>query len=748
MSSSTNIEDKAYETLFEEGDFPEPVFGPRFTDADSVDSFIGPKGRFCSQIPGFIPRDGQITLSRKVQEAFAEGEFLIAEAGTGTGKTYAYLLPALLSSKTTVISTGSKALQDQLINKDLPKMCDLLHLPHAFFALKGFSNYLCRARFDEFRRNYEKGTGLGLDAIDGSKKTASYNEEVDRLQRYVIEQDTLAQQDSIHCKFAEVNALFSRDIVSKVCCDRHTCRGKRCRYHDQCFAILARQRAVKSKVVVINHALFFADLQIEDNFNPQCPCILLPKYQLVIFDEAHEIPDEGRNHLSREVSSVDIKKLGEDIETVIKQESLQITSEFTKGYQQLKEASEHLYDYLLEKGKISHRNFLYYRFDDFNENRIDTTYKHTKVNQEFRNVMADLWLGVKALYNFVDEYKEYCEEAFSSMHQDLREMLQNIEELMHIDSQANQTHGVSVGSVVVSKKGYSLKITPLEIGSFFGNFLSKCEENHVGVLATSATISVAGEFSKFRRDIGAYSNNILELSVPSSFDYGNNAALLVSEHFPEPNTAGREETIVSMLEDIIRHNRGGIFILTTSILAINAFEVSLRQHFQNEREILSQNGSMSNTNLLKRFREQGNAILIGTSSFWAGVDVQGSALSLVIIDKLPFQSPSDPVFKARCSYYDQGKDNHPRSFVDISVPEAVIDLRQGAGRLIRHEKDTGAMVICDPRILKKGYGNLFMKSLPPVTICKNLAQLQAFLSGLNQRNAVLEANTPKDSIQR
>ena len=222
--------------------------------------------------------------------------------------------------------------------------------------------------------------------------------------------------------------------------------------------------------------------------------------------------------------------------------------------------------------------------------------------------------------------------------------------------------------------------------------------------------------------------------MPSSFDYGHNAALLVSELFPDPNTAGREAAIVSMLLDVIRNNRGGIFILTTSILAINSFEVSLKAQLQNEREILCQNGSMSNTNLLKRFKELGNAILIGTSSFWAGVDVQGSALSLVIIDKLPFQSPSDPVFKARCAYYDQNHDNHPRSFVDISVPEAVIDLRQGAGRLIRHESDTGAMVICDPRILKKGYGNLFMKSLPPVTICKTVPQLQAFLDDLNRRN--------------
>ncbi len=738
MSSSTNTAIKAYEDLFDEGDPPQMPFGPRFTDADSVDSFIGPEGRFCTQIPGFIPREGQLTLARKVQEVFAEGQFLIAEAGTGTGKTYAYLLPALLSRKTTVISTGSKALQDQLINKDLPRMCDLLHVPHAFFALKGFSNYLCKARFDDFKRSFEKGKGLGFDAIDGSQATSSYNEAVDRLQKYLLEQDTLAQQDSIHCNYAELNALFPRDIVSKVCCDRHTCRGKRCRYHDQCFAIMARQRAVKSKIVVINHALFFADLQIEDNFNPQFPCILLPKYQLLIFDEAHEIPDEGRNHLSREVSSVDIKKLGEDIDTIIKQEGLQIIAEFKKGYQQLKEASERLYNYLLEKGKISHRNFLFYRFDDYDESRLDTTYKHTKVNLEFRKVMADLWLGVKALYNFIDEYKEYSEEAFNSMYQDLHDMLQNIEELMHIDGQSKQAHGVSVGSVLVSKKGYALKITPLEIGSYFGNFLNKCEEHQVGVLATSATISVAGEFSKFRRDIGAFSNNILELSVPSSFDYANNAALFVSERFPEPNTAGREATIVSMLADIIHNNRGGIFILTTSILAINAFEVSLRQCFQNEREILAQNGSMSNTNLLKRFRELGNAILIGTSSFWAGVDVQGSALSLVIIDKLPFQSPADPVFKARCSYYDQGMDKHPRSFVDISVPEAVIDLRQGAGRLIRHENDTGAMVICDPRILKKGYGNLFLKSLPPVTICRNIAQLQDFLSGLNKRNALLK----------
>lgn len=714
-----------YDNLFvKELEDPDTAYGPKFTDADTVDSFIGPQGRFCKEIPGFVSRSGQLELSRKAKEAFDQGLTLIAEAGTGTGKTYAYLLPALLCDKTTVISTGSKALQDQLLNKDLPRMCDLLHIPHNYFALKGFSNYLCKAKYVEFIKNYQQRNGLEIE--DPNDETRQYRNLISALVKYVTSQKIMADQDDPACEYAEVNSHFPNSFIGSLCCDRHSCRGKKCKYHSNCFALMARQRAVRSKIVVVNHALFFADMSVDDNFDPVRPCILLPKYKLLIFDEAHQLPDDGRNHLGREVSSFEIKKLGEDIENLIRVDKLKITEEFKKGFAYIEKASAQLHAYLIARGSPANRNFLFYRYEDFDENSADPTQKYEKVSLEFRRLMGNLWLGIKVLHKFLDEIKELDEDAFDSMIKDLGQMRTTVEELMHLNDEKNRQKAEQVGSVEVNRRGFILKITPLEISSIMGNFLDRCKQNGIGVLATSATLSVAGDFKKFRRDIGASDEHVLEVIVKSSFDYASHAALYVSEHFPDVNESGREEKIISMLEPLIAKNDGGIFVLTTSNSAVLAFAESLRQRFMLQRRILVQNGKLSNTELLEKFRSAGNAILVGTSSFWAGVDVQGRALSLVIIDKLPFQSPSDPVYKARCDHFDAGLRKGSRSFVGITVPEAVIDLRQGVGRLIRHEDDTGALVICDPRIVKKGYGALFMKSLPPVTICKDLDELCKF----------------------
>ncbi len=711
------------------------IYGPDFTDADTVESFIGPQGRFLKQIKDFVPRAGQLKLSQHVKAAFDRGGTLIAEAGTGTGKTYAYLLPMLLSGKTAVISTGSKALQDQLVKKDLPRICDLLHVEPCFFALKGLSNYLCKKRFADYQARFQNANGLGIEDPEGNDGIRSRANFIKKVQLLAIKQQKLAEADSPECTFAEINSEFPKDFVQQICCDKHTCRGKACRFRNSCFAILARQKAVSSKIVVINHALFFADLKVDDVFDEERPCILLPKYKLLVFDEAHMLPDEGRNHLGAEISLLELKKIGDSIQQLIDQDRLEIKGEFLKGYEKLSKASAALFDYLSDQGCPAHRNFLCYRYQNYEENR--NSGKEQILNLKFRDLMAGLWSGMVAMIRFLDDCKDFDEEAFSSMLASLNEMKDTLESLMEIKAENKGLQkNANVGSVEVSKRGFCFRITPLEISSLFGNFLNKCEEHRLGVLAASATLSVAGRFDKFRRDIGASSKSIEELAIPSSFDYRNHAALLISDSFPEPNTAGREGKLVELLAPLFEENQGGIFFLTTSNNALNAVAASLRMHFDKKRTILVQNEGLSNTKLLNKFRQLGNAILVGTTSFWAGVDVQGQALSLVVIDKLPFKSPSDPVYAARCEYYDSKSQGQARSFIDISVPEAVIELRQGTGRLIRHEDDTGGLVICDPRLLKKRYGSLFLKSLPPVTMCSSLTSLRNFLRSLHAQPTI------------
>lgn len=704
--------------------------GPRFTDADDLASFIGPCGRFVTKIPGFVPREGQLRLSESCQTAFDAGELLIAEAGTGTGKTFAYLLPALLNENTTVISTASKALQDQLIKKDLPRICDLLHLPHDFFALKGFSNYLCINRFESFKAEYQNHHGLNFTK---DPQEDEERELLEKLQRLVVEQRQLMDAGSDLCNYAEINALFSREVTSKLSCDKNTCRGKRCPYRQSCFALRARQKAIHSKVVVVNHALFFADLGIDDNFNPQRPAVLFPKYSQLVFDEAHELPEIGRAHLGQEISLRDMKKLKDDVLNVIEQDKLDIKEEFKRGFHNLTLATDALFAYLKAQGCPAHRNFLAYRYEDFSESNCDPQRSYQKPHEQFRALMRELWRGLHALEKFLDEIKDYDEDVFTTLTEQVSRMRVTVEELMHLDDEKSKHYGNYVGAVEVSKREFSIRITPLEIGGIFGSFLGKCRDHGVGVVMTSATLSVAGKFSKFRRDIGVSENEAQELTVKSCFNYREHAALYVSKEFPEPNRSGREDQIVSSLYEIICANQGGIFVLTTAVASLQAMARSLKQRVGSKRQILVQNGALSNTELLELFRASGDAILVGTSSFWAGVDVPGRALSLVIIDKLPFTAPVDPVFKARCDHYDaQHRQMGRSSFADISIPEAVIELRQGIGRLIRHENDTGGIVICDPRIVTRGYGGLFMKSFPPVRICKDMSELLSVIKSFNE----------------
>lgn len=716
--------------------------GPSVQMADPAE-FLGPGGRFERQIKGFVPRAGQLRLSESASRAIRDGTLLIAEAGTGTGKTYAYLLPALLSGKCTVISTASKALQDQLIKKDLPRMVKMLGLRQArFMALKGFGNYMCIRRLVERCDEVgipsgEPGSQGSLDLPDDESADPAARREAGLLRRLVsIKAETEREIDREYpgCLFAEINSLFPQDVVSRFNCDRNQCQGRKCPYRDRCFAYVARRHAANCNVVVVNHALFFADAQIESPFDLKSPSFMLPKYKAIVFDEAHELPEAGRSHLGQEASSRALKTLCDVLLQVVRttQGASAFAAEAEKAGRRVMEASGALLSYMRGMGDGQH-DFLEYRFEDFDESQTDPMHVYQKPRREFRDLVASLYKSVKDVSHFIDGVKLADEEAFGSIQKQFDGVLDAMGGLMTLNSKDSELRGTHAGSAYVSPHGFSLRLTPLEISKFMGQFLKGCMTAGIGAVMTSATLSVAGDFSKFRRDIGAPSEGTEELTVPSPFDYRTHAALLVSRDFPEPSDKFRDDRILDALDPVIRATDGGIFYLTTSVSALNHASEVLRARYGMERKVLSQNsGGLSNTRLLDEFRRDGRAILVGTSSFWAGVDVQGRALSLVIIDKLPFAAPGDPVTRARCNLYDSRAGKGKAHFMGISVPEAVIELRQGVGRLIRHENDRGALVICDPRIVSKSYGAVFMRSLPPVKMLSKPSELKAFMSSIKR----------------
>ena len=535
------------------------------------------------------------------------------------------------------------------------------------------------------------------------------------------------------CLFAEINSLFPQDVVSRFNCDRNLCPGRKCPYRESCFAYAARRNAANCNVVVVNHALFFADAKIESPFNLQSPCFMLPKYKAIVFDEAHELPEAGRAHLGQEASSRGLRTLCDVLLQVVRsnQGASPFAAEAEKAGNAVREASRALHDYLRLKGDGAH-DFLEYRFEDFDADETDPMHVYQKPSHEFRDLVAGLYKAVQGVSKFIDGVKLSDEEAFGSIQKQFKGALEAITGLMTLNSPDSDLRGTHAGSAQVSPHGFTLRLTPLEISKFMGQFLKGCTTAGIGVVMTSATLSVAGGFAKFRRDIGAPSEGVEELTVASPFDYTSHAALLVSRSFPDPSDKFRDDKILDALDQVIRATDGGIFYLTTSVSALRHAAQVLEARYGMERKVLSQNSGLSNTRLLEQFRKDGRAILVGTSSFWAGVDVQGRALSLVIIDKLPFAAPGDPVTRARCNLYDARAGKGKAHFMGISVPEAVIELRQGVGRLIRHEDDRGALVICDPRIVSKGYGSVFLHSLPPVKMLSNPSDLRAFMSTIQR----------------
>ena len=735
-----------------------------------VEKVLGVGGIFAKKIPGFKVRNGQLTMAKAWQDTVygkADERVLVCEAGTGTGKTFAYLIPAILSQKTVVISTASKALQDQLVQKDLPNLFDILNLRPDFMSLKGFSNYLCRRKFEEVSDEFVKTHALNFEEVKDSTDTASLKvktvegkkvkhksdeelldegakasfltkEDLAKLQMLIDRSDLEIAQDAPCCDFAEVNSKFRKALVEKITCSSESCHRSKCKFSENCFAYLARQKATQSKVVVINHSLFFSSMGFDDPFDLDKAPIMLPKYSAIIFDEAHELPSIGREHLSHSIGSHDIKRLKEDLVFIKKNIKGVPIGPTEERFKHLFRAYQELGAYFLtaEAGGENKRNILYYKYYDYYESDTREMEHYQEVNKEFRQKMGYLYTELKLTERHLRELEDNDKEVFKKIADYVSCQRDTVVALMNLDNEdegKNPYFGKYVGYVDIGRKSYAMNLTPLEISDVFGEYLNKAQLSFLSVLLTSATISVNHDFKKFLRDLGG-DLATPKIEVASNFDYVKQSSILKGFTYPSLNNDNRMALLVDSLSPLIDRVKGGIFFLTTSYQALNSCYAALLNRYKDKKTIFCQNKGMSNPEIIKRFKENGKAILVGTSSFWAGVDVPGDALSLVVIDKLPFETPSDPVFRARCKVFDikNPKTNH---FIRICVPEAVIDLRQGVGRLIRHETDKGGIIIADPRLETKNFGQIFLKSLPQMTECHSLDEMLMFIGVSDEARA-------------
>ena len=622
-----------------------------------LDPIFVDEGALAQVVPGFRARPFQLDMARAVAAAIEARGVLVAEAGTGTGKTFAYLAPALRSGGKVIISTGTKTLQDQLFDRDIPTVRNALKLPVTVALLKGRANYVChhhleRALADGRFASRQDASDVGLIASFARTSTSG---------------------DRAEC--SEVSE--SAPVWSQVTSTRENCLGSDCAHFDRCFVIQARKNALEADVVVVNHHLFFADLVLRDEGLGE----LLPACNTVVFDEAHQIPETATLFFGESVSTAQLVTLAKD--TVIE------AAISAKDSRDLPDSAR-----ALEKSARDLR--LVFR-DDSGRLAMRVIAR----NREFHDALDEVMRRLDALGAELEEHSARS-EGLKRCHERVRELAERLERWR------SGVDGERVKWAELFTHALHLNSTPLSVAAVF----AKQVQDHARAwVFTSATLSVAGDFHHYCDALGLADAQTQSWGSP--FDYERQALLYVPLKMPEPNTPEYTRAVVNAALPLIEASGGRAFLLFTSLRAMREAHDLLHDGFFRRRldfPVLMQ-GQGSRTELLERFRRLGNAVLIGSQSFWEGVDVRGEALSLVVIDKLPFSAPDDPVLAARIDKLNQEGRN---AFMEHQLPQAVITLKQGAGRLIRDEDDRGVLMLCDPRLYSKSYGRKILQSLPPM----------------------------------
>jgi ATP-dependent DNA helicase DinG len=628
---------------------------------------FAPGGALAAAVPGFRLRRQQLEMAEAIERAIAETGVLVAEAGTGTGKTFAYLVPALLAGGKVIVSTGTKTLQDQLFDRDLPAVREALACGGAAALLKGRSNYVCLYR-------------LRRAASEARLPTREQAAQLRRIERFAASSPSGDRAD-----LADVPE--DAPVWAHATSTRDNCLGQACPDHGECFVMRARRNALAADVVVVNHHLFFADVVLRDEGIAE----LLPACNTVIFDEAHQLPETARLFFGQSVSSAQLVELARDARLELRAAG-GASPELDALANRLEKAAR---DLRLATGEPAARL------------SWGQAQRLAGFAEALKRLQADLRLLQEPL-----EMQAERSEGLGSCARRAGAAAAALARMTETDAEGE------VRWVEVFGQAVQLHVTPLSPAEVFRK---QMEGRPRAWIFTSATLAVGEEFSHFTRELGLPRAEVRKWASP--FDFQQQALLYVPRGLPpDPNDAGFTEAVIDAAAPVLEASGGRAFLLFTTLRALRRAHDLLRERLP--FPLLVQ-GTGSRSELLARFRALGNAVLLGSQSFWEGVDVRGEALSVVVIDKLPFAPPDDPVLAARIEAV-RAQGGNP--FRELQLPQAVLQLKQGAGRLIRDESDRGVLMLCDPRLVLKPYGSRILKSLPPMRLTRRLDEVQAFLA--------------------
>ena len=640
---------------------PATTRAPGKYDAE-LDRLFGAGGPLAPAVGTFKPRQAQTEMAKAVAQAMSEQKVLMAEAGTGTGKTFAYLVPALLWGGKTIISTGTKNLQDQLFLRDIPTIRAALRAPVSVALLKGRSNYVCHFHLE---RTLSNGRLTSRDDV-------GHLREISRFIKMTNSGDK--------AELAKVPETAT--VWNLVTSTRDTCMGAECQYYQDCFVMKARREAQQADVVVVNHHLFFADVALKDTGVAE----LLPSANTIIFDEAHQLPDTATLFFGTSVSTSQVLELCRDV--------------LAEGLAHARGPDWGKVVTVVEKAARDLRL-------TFPEGSTRLSLPQVLPTSNFFPALAKLKEELSGMITVLEEHAARAETVDACRVRAL-ELAASYEAWKADPKKGKVVEGdEAVLWVEAFSSSLQLHKTPLSIAPIF---TSQREGTPRSWIFTSATLAVKNDFKHFSEQMGLSGEPAM--TWPSPFNYGEQGILYVPTGLPEPNSMHYTDAVVDAALPVIEAAGGRTFFLCTTIRAVNKVAERLRTEFA-ERGLdfpLFVQGERGRTELLDSFRNAGNAVLVGSQSFWEGVDVRGEALSLVIIDKLPFAPPDDPVLAARIEVMEKQGMN---GFMHHQLPEAIITLKQGAGRLIRDVDDRGVLMICDPRLITKPYGRRIWQSLPP-----------------------------------
>ena len=639
--------------------------------ARTLKEVFAPDGLLAAGIPGYRVRAQQVEMAERIAAAIATNSVLVAEAGTGTGKTYAYLVPALLSGGKVIVSTGTKNLQDQLFSRDIPTVRKVLGAPIQIALLKGRANYLCHYHLE---RALSDGRFIAReDAAHAA-----------RIARFAKSTKT---GDKADCGDVPENSTVWGMVTST----RENCLGQDCPYNKECFVLAARREALAADLVVVNHHLFFADVMLRDEGTAE----LLPACNTVIFDEAHQLPETASLFFGDNISTAQVIDLARDVRTeglVSAKDCLdlpKLCGVVEKAAKDLRltlpvEPARFSLAQLQERGGFDNAVVGLIR-------ELDTLTALLETQAQRSEGLENCWRRAGELVAQLRRWQKGADADYVRW---------------------GETYTLSL----------QLNATPLVVA----NIMKKQMSGHPRAwIFTSATLAVQRDFGHYCGEMGLEGAESAFWDSP--FDYGKQALLYAPTGLPDPNNYAYTEAVVKAAFPVLKASGGRAFFLCTSLRAMRRTHELLTEQLERaglDFPLLIQ-GEGSKNELLERFRRLGNAILVGSQSFWEGVDVRGEALSLVVIDKLPFAPPDDPVLSARI---ERMKTEGKNAFMDYQLPRAVINVKQGAGRLIRDETDRGVLMICDPRLITKPYGKRVWRSLPPMKRTREIDVVLGFFA--------------------